>query len=275
MATTEFGNGPDELRLYFTQDPLGTEPARINFGIIENGVFTANTATWQPVQAIRGAEPDVFVVKGNFPADSAFFFSFLNDETAGAEDRNIQLVRAEINGNPIAAATAAADMNGDFGAFSFDGNAARPGPGPVDPPPPVAGQNINGTGGADTLQGTEGNDRIQGLAGDDRIAGLGGDDVIRGGSGSDVLDGGAGNDTIFTSGGRDTILFGKNGFGRDVVTDFEPGVDQVRLVGDTTGLIYIGLGDDGTLVKFGDDNSSHLILANVSVNDVSQGIIIA
>lgn len=272
MATTEFGNGPDELRLYFTQDPLGTEPARINLGVLENGEFNANTAEWQAVVSARGAEPDVFVIKGNWGADSGFFFSFLNDETAGAEDRNVQLVRAEINGNPVNGAAVAADVNGDYGAFAFNGDVERPNPGPVDPPP---GENINGTGGADTLQGTEGNDRIQGLAGDDWISGRGGNDVIRGGAGSDVLDGGAGNDVIFSSGGRDTILFGKEGYGRDVVTDFETGADQVRLVGDTTGLALISLGNDGTLLKFGDDNSSTLILANVPVNEVSQSIVIA
>lgn len=271
MATTEFGEGPDELRFQVTQDPLGGEPSRINFGVIENGVFAGNIAEWQPVEALRGTEPDVFVVRGDFDTDSAFYFSFINDAIAGAEDRNVQLVGATINGTAIPGSSLEAFVNGDFGPIPFNGDAQRP----VDPPPPAPGQNINGTGGADTLTGTAGNDRIQGLAGDDWISGLGGNDVIRGGAGSDVLDGGAGNDVLFTSGGRDTVLFGKDGFGRDVVTDFEIGVDQVRLVGDTTGLRTTSLGGDGVLIGFGDDDRSHLVLAGVGVNEVSQAIVIA
>ncbi|HEX2829104.1 MAG TPA: cadherin domain-containing protein, partial [Burkholderiales bacterium] len=64
----------------------------------------------------------------------------------------------------------------------------------------VAGVNLSGDGGANTLTGTPENDTLTGLGGNDTLRGLGGDDVLNGGAGADVIDGGSGNDTASYAG---------------------------------------------------------------------------
>jgi hypothetical protein len=118
MAVREFGpGGADELRLYFTQDDFGDDDARVNFGVLPNNEYVGNTGEWIPVGAERGAEPDVFVVRDNIPADSSFYFTFVNDLYGGSPDldRNVILVKAEINGVEIPAASAVAETQGDYG----------------------------------------------------------------------------------------------------------------------------------------------------------------
>ena len=70
---------------------------------------------------------------------------------------------------------------------------------------------LSGNGGADRLTGGAGNNSLFGGLGNDILRGMGGNDRLNGAVGDDRLEGGAGSD-IF--------VFG-NGFGRDVVTDFD------------------------------------------------------
>lgn len=96
---------------------------------------------------------------------------------------------------------------------------------------------IEGGDGADVLRGNDGRDEINGGAGADRIAGGAENDRLTGGSGNDLVFGGDGDDVI-TGGGDDDRLVGGQGAdifhfgtadGRDVITDFEAGVDSIRL----------------------------------------------
>lgn len=50
--------------------------------------------------------------------------------------------------------------------------------------------------------------------------------ILVGAAGSQVLDGGAGDDMLYGGEGADRFIF-KVGTGRDVIGDFEPGVDQI------------------------------------------------
>ena len=125
---------------------------------------------------------------------------------------------------------------------------------------------LSGGAGNDRLLGGAGRDRLLGGAGDDRLAGGSGNDtlfgqagadLLKGGTGDDVLKGGAGNDTLYGNGGNDTIhggagadriaggkgddhLWGGAGAdtfvfaplqGRDVIHDFQPGLDRLVLNG--------------------------------------------
>ncbi|WP_386684956.1 calcium-binding protein [Loktanella sp. R86503] len=72
-----------------------------------------------------------------------------------------------------------------------------------------------------TLMGTAGGDVLTGLGGNDRLVGSSGDDILRDGAGVDVMLGGAGADVFFLS----------NDGQRDVIQDFELGVDRIDLSG--------------------------------------------
>lgn len=97
---------------------------------------------------------------------------------------------------------------------------------------------IDGLGGNDSLQGAEGNDHLSGNTGRVELFGQEGDDTLLGGSGDDYLDGGAGDDELrggpgadvyFGHGGRDTFVI-MAGDGRNRLSDFDPGLDRIRLV---------------------------------------------
>lgn len=87
-----------------------------------------------------------------------------------------------------------------------------------------------------TLQGNEGDDTLTGGSGYFASAFMGSDDVMLGGAGNDTITGGGGNDTMSGGPGADVFVFATPGFGGDVdvITDFEPGVDRVRLPSSVT-----------------------------------------
>ncbi|ORE90070.1 hemolysin-type calcium-binding protein [Aurantimonas sp. 22II-16-19i] len=70
------------------------------------------------------------------------------------------------------------------------------------------------------LGGGGGNDILVGGAGNNSLWGGTGNDNLRGFAGSDVLIGGAGNDRLQGDADSDIFAFG-NGFGRDIIADFE------------------------------------------------------
>lgn len=90
----------------------------------------------------------------------------------------------------------------------------------------------DGGKGSDKLFGNAGNDTLLGGAGNDKLYGGSGADVLRGGTGADWLDGGTGGDRLFGGGGaaRDTFVFNATS-GRDLVGDFQNGVDLFRIEG--------------------------------------------
>jgi Ca2+-binding RTX toxin-like protein len=85
---------------------------------------------------------------------------------------------------------------------------------------------LDGGEGHDRLLGGSGHDRLEGRSGDDKLEGGSGRDRLSGGSGDDRLEGGAGNDRVTGGSGEDIFVFQKGG-GRDVVTDFRHGRDEI------------------------------------------------
>jgi Ca2+-binding RTX toxin-like protein len=84
---------------------------------------------------------------------------------------------------------------------------------------------LHGNGGADFISANGGNDIISGGAGNDRILGGSGADKISGGAGADTLTGGSEADTF-------QFLFLSEvgvGAGRDVIKDFEKGLDKINV----------------------------------------------
>jgi len=102
---------------------------------------------------------------------------------------------------------------------------------------------IYGEDGDDSLYGGSGNDFIMGGEGDDYIEGGSGNDILEGNRGWDILKGGSGDDVLWGGGGRDTLTGGSGsdtfkfvdaidsvrGGARDVITDFEQGIDKIDL----------------------------------------------
>ncbi|WP_309494149.1 tetratricopeptide repeat protein [Phormidium yuhuli] len=79
------------------------------------------------------------------------------------------------------------------------------------------------------IVGTQSNDRLIGTRGNDTILGLGGNDVLFGGAGNDVLIGGEGRDTLTGGGGANHFVLSRSPRDRDVITDFNPDQDKIRL----------------------------------------------
>lgn len=101
--------------------------------------------------------------------------------------------------------------------------------------------NVIGSNQTEMVFGTATSNALNGSGGSDYLFGLGGSDFIQGGSGSDVIAGGAGADVLFGSGSSagdgifDVFLYhsiadsGVTSATRDVIYDFEDGLDRIHL----------------------------------------------
>jgi hypothetical protein len=72
---------------------------------------------------------------------------------------------------------------------------------------------------------------ITGGNGADTLSGTAAHEIIDGGQGDDWLAGGAGNDTLIGGDGSDTFVIGWNGEGLDLLADFDPSLDRIRILG--------------------------------------------
>jgi Ca2+-binding RTX toxin-like protein len=79
---------------------------------------------------------------------------------------------------------------------------------------------FNGQGGDDLLLGGDGNDRLTGGAGRDCLLGGAGRDTLEGGADQDIMTGGAGGDVF---------LYARADFGRDMIRDFQDGLDLLKV----------------------------------------------
>ena len=79
---------------------------------------------------------------------------------------------------------------------------------------------------ANTITGSNEEDVIQGLGGNDNLSGLAGNDLIVGGLGRDIMTGGTGADIFDFNAVAES---GKTAATRDVLRDFEHGIDKIDL----------------------------------------------
>jgi Ca2+-binding RTX toxin-like protein len=107
----------------------------------------------------------------------------------------------------------------------------------------AGGDVVAGGAGDDTLRGADGNDTIYAGLGNDNIGGGSGADFIIAGAGNNTIWAGTGNDVVQAGTGRDIISGGPGadvfvftsaaaigiGAGRDIITDFVAGVDDINL----------------------------------------------
>ncbi len=162
-----------------------------------------------------------------------------------------------------------------------------------------------GGGGQDILSGGSGNDKLSGQGDADTLKGEDGDDKLNGGQGSDKLYGGrnndfltgkAGNDRLWGDHGRDTLNGGLGNdrltggthadefrfvsagaeFGRDVITDFQIGVDTLHLISasgeaGTFGEFVAASSQSGSDVVYdsGGDSKNVITLQNILLTSLS------
>ncbi|MFD1881982.1 calcium-binding protein [Paracoccus pacificus] len=116
---------------------------------------------------------------------------------------------------------------------------------------------LDGGSGDDGLNGGAGNDTLIGGAGNDSLYDVeGGFDSLSGGDGNDTLQGGAGRDTLSGGAGADQFVFYRNA-GTDRITDFEDGIDHIRLYDGSKSY------EDLSIRQYGDDvliNSSNIAI---------------
>jgi len=93
---------------------------------------------------------------------------------------------------------------------------------------------------ADSFTGGAGNDWVAGYKGVDTLNGMGGADTLNGGEHNDIINGGAGADKLIGGTGDDQLTGGTEAdqfwmnaglFGHDTITDFENGIDHIRITG--------------------------------------------
>jgi len=128
-------------------------------------------------------------------------------------------------------------------------------------------ERVNGFTGNDTLDASLSTDAIFlfGHAGNDLLYGGSGDDTLVGSAGNDTLVGGSGNDWLSGGPGADMFVF-RPGFGRDVIADFQKGLDVINLAGHSQlhgfADLQIKQFGDNTLIRTAENTPDLLILAN-------------
>ncbi|MEP1587627.1 MAG: calcium-binding protein [Tateyamaria sp.] len=134
---------------------------------------------------------------------------------------------------------------------------------------------LEGDGGNDQLNGGRDNDQLLGGNGNDILTGGAGEDDLRGGGNADTLSGGSGDDVLTGGNGNDVFVFAGNG-GRDTITDFVNGDDQIDLTdfgqftfASLTANFVVDLhGPNGSSIDFG--NGDVLILENLAFGNLEE-----
>ena len=109
---------------------------------------------------------------------------------------------------------------------------------------------VNGGEGDNLLYGDAGNDRMSGGNGNDTLFGGDGHDTVYGQSGNDLIDGGAGDDLLFGGKGADVFVFDMSS-GFDVIGDFDPLEDLLRLEGVEESAVTLQQSGNDLLVGWG------------------------
>jgi len=112
---------------------------------------------------------------------------------------------------------------------------------------------INGNRGADSIEGGDGNDIVRGGQGNDYVSGSGGNDIVMGDLGDDTIVGSWGIDVLMGGDGRDLFYFADprdasyatqydSAYLFDAITDFQDGVDRIKVEGMGLPTEFIQLG---------------------------------
>ncbi|WP_370302351.1 hypothetical protein [Pseudooceanicola sp.] len=137
-------------------------------------------------------------------------------------------------------------------------------------------ENLTLEGTAEFGTGNNSANQIVGSDADNVLLGLAGNDRMNGGKGADFLAGGAGNDVLTGGADRDAFAFAET-FGQDRITDFDAGVDVLRLFASSgearTFKAFKRASEDtrdGMLYDRGGDGENTILLQDVSLADLTK-----
>lgn len=127
---------------------------------------------------------------------------------------------------------------------------------------------IRGGNGDDHLTGSRGHDRLFGNAGDDQLFGAKHKDRLNGGTGDDTLAGGRDSDFLTGGKGEDTFVFGSFNQGKDIITDFQQGIDMIRFGKGTDSMADLTISDRGNNAVI-DFHGGSVIVRNTDADDLT------
>ncbi|MBU2868073.1 hypothetical protein KO497_13915, partial [Pacificibacter marinus] len=110
-----------------------------------------------------------------------------------------------------------------------------------------------------------GDDILNGMDGNDALYGSNGNDTLDGGAGEDALYGGNDDDVLIGGDGADVFVFAA-GDGDDIITDYDPFVDQIEISG--TAVVNTSLVGTSLVIIYG----SGAIESTITLQDVYAGI---
>lgn len=197
------------------------------------------------------ANPDSKSTSQNTPLTISSAELLANDTDANGDTLNITAVSngtggtvSFSNGNVVFTPNADFTGTASFGYTISDGQESATTTVTVNVAP-VAGKNLSGGNGIDTLNGEAGKDILSGGNGNDILNGGAGGDTLKGDNGNDTLIGGTGNDIVTGGNGNDVFVLAA-GAGTDTFTDFKIGTDVIGLSG---GLSFAQLSRSGNTIS--------------------------
>lgn len=126
---------------------------------------------------------------------------------------------------------------------------------------------VFGGGGDDEIHGGAQLDFLIGGDDNDTIFGEGGVDFLIGGNGADRLIGGQGGDFHYGGLGADTFVFdAQTAAARDMIMDFQDGIDTIEIAGVTFGNLIIVNAIGGANVEFG---QHEIFVSGVTAGDLT------
>lgn len=142
------------------------------------------------------------------------------------------------------------------------------------------GDFLNGEAGNDFLYGNLGEDTLEGGTGDDQLYGGRDNDFVSGGFGNDTVYGDLGNDILTGGSGADVFGLGTSTQDRDIITDFEDGVDLLLLPNGFNEVQVQDIGNNQTAITLTLTGEEILILEGIEASAItnadfaSNGVII-
>ncbi|QYK42955.1 MAG: hypothetical protein KF887_07620 [Paracoccaceae bacterium] len=142
----------------------------------------------------------------------------------------------------------------------------------------VGNDTILGAAATDTLFGGDGDDVIyvaggtgRGANGQDALFGGATNDRLFGGADDDHLTGNAGNDTMSGGTGQDTFVFHAAAHeGRNLITDFEVGVDKISISGVSFADLTLRSIQGGTGTSIILDSGTRIVLRGVDIDTLQE-----